>query len=532
LLPESRIRIAIAPAAAYQTRRSLFDMLSSVLAVDFEPHVPGGFAGLHGLIALPENQGVASEAASQGVSTLQICNSNRTPISAPSEISFTSSESVHGAFRNKSLRDPSLENFSRVPEASECLARTENQPIWSVERAGSHVHHYVGVDIPEFPAETFFYSCFRASRWFAMVPLLHFLRALLGPDGWLLPEPRATFIIDDPNLRSRRYGYIDFERLVDHASAHNYHATIATVPLDAWYFDRKIADLFRAQKQYLSLMMHGVNHIADELARGYTQEEALKLLATGLRRMAEFESRAELRVARIMAAPHGAFPESIAEPMLRLGFESACVSVGSLIRWNSEKHWPADLGFSFVQCLKTQGFPVFHRTSTKEIDIRLSAFLGHPVIIATHHQDFASNLGLIEKLANMVNEISAVRWMPAEKISRTNYLSRFDKGVLHVKLFTRRAEIPLPEGAVTLMLQSSPFSPETSIDFRKDSSGENGVWQYRISNNTLQIFFPPKESLDYKKVGSMRPGLWPITRRLLAETRDRVKPMLSFASTR
>ena len=236
-----------------------------------------------------------------------------------------------------------------------------------------------------------------------MVPLLHFLRELLGPDGWPLPEPRATFIIDDPNLHSRRYGYIDFERLVNHASAHNYHATIATVPLDAWYFDRNVAALFSTHKQRLSIMMHGVNHVADELAREYTEAEALQLLATGLRRITEFESRAGVKVARVMAAPHGAFPEPIADPMVRLGFESACVSIGSLIRWNLGSIGPLDLGFSFAQALGTHGFPVFHRTSTNQIDIRLSAFLGHPIVIATHHQDCASNFALIEKLANMVN---------------------------------------------------------------------------------------------------------------------------------
>jgi hypothetical protein len=127
----------------------------------------------------------------------------------------------------------------------------------------------------------------------------------------------------------------------------------------------------------------------------------------------------------------------------------------------------------------------------------------------------------------MVNGFSAVRWMPIEKISRTNYLSRFEEGVLQVKLFTRRAEIPLPEDAVTLMLQSSPFSPETSIDLRKEKSGDTGIYQYRVSGNTLQIHFPPKHAVDYARVEPMKPGLWPITRRLLAETRDRVKPVLS-----
>ena len=46
---------------------------------------------------------------------------------------------------------------------------------------------------------------------------------------------------------------------------------IATVPLDAWYFDRKVVDLFQTHKKEISLMMHGVNHVADELARSYSE---------------------------------------------------------------------------------------------------------------------------------------------------------------------------------------------------------------------------------------------------------------------
>src|ERR1700730_9950386 len=182
-----------------------------------------------------------------------------------------------------------------------------------------------------------------------MLPLLHFLRMLLGPDSWPAPAPRASFIIDDPNLHHRSYGYIDFEKLANHAAAHNYHATIATVPLDAWYFDRKVFDLFQNHKKHISLMMHGVNHVADELARSYQEQDALSLLATGLRRIAALESRSGVSVARLMAAPHGAFSEFIADLMVRLGYEGACVSVGSLLRWNPEKTWPANLGIAVAQ---------------------------------------------------------------------------------------------------------------------------------------------------------------------------------------
>src|SRR6202022_1582879 len=269
-------------------------------------------------------------------------------------------------------------------------------------------------------------------RWFAMVPLLHFVRQLLGPDGWPAPERRASFIIDDPNLHHRSYGYIDFEKLANHASAHNYHATIATVPLDAWYFDRKVVDLFQTHKKHISLMMHGVNHVADELARSYDEQDALSLLATGLRRIADLESRSGVAVARVMAAPHGAFAEFVADLMTRLGYEGACVSIGSLLRWNPEKLWPPDLGFSIAQALGRLSFPVFHRIGISETDIRLKSFFGHPVIVSTHHQDCVSNFARLASMANTVNSIDSVRWMGIEEISRTNFVSKIQNGTLHI----------------------------------------------------------------------------------------------------
>jgi hypothetical protein len=371
-----------------------------------------------------------------------------------------------------------------------------------------------------------------------MVPLLHFLRELLGPDGWPTPEPRASFIIDDPNLHHRSYGYIDFEKLANHAAAHNYHATIATVPLDAWYFDRQVAGLFQAHKKYISLMMHGVNHVADELARAYDEQDALSLLAAGLRRIGHLESRSGVTVARIMAAPHGAFAESMADLMLRLGYEAACVSIGSLLRWNPDKLWPTDLGFSPGQSLGSLAFPVFHRTGISETDIRLSAFLGHPVIVAAHHQDCVSNFARLEYIANIINESADVRWMGIEDISRTNFLSKTQNGIVQIWPYSRRFKISLSPEITSVQVCRPPYCEAFTIDLRgnhrdvTEAAIVNVPAWYRISNNMMEISLPPTNRVDYNQVTSKSVGMWPVVRRLLTEARDRTQPILSLASAR
>jgi hypothetical protein len=535
VLSQPKIRVAVAPATEYELRRRLFDMLSSRLEVSFEPHMPGEYQGLRGLLALTGAAEAARDASLRNISCYEVILSQPIPVAAQSAITFASSAAVHRAFRGTTLGDSSLINFSPVPDSFESLARVGEETIWAVEQQGHQEHHRVGVDIPVFAEKDFFHNHFRERCWFATVPLLHFLQRLLGADGWPAPEPRASFIIDDPNLHHRSYGYIDFEKLAKHAAAHNYHATIATVPLDAWYFDRKVVDLFQTHKKHISLMMHGVNHVADELARPYDQQDALGLLATGLRRIANLESRSGVAVARIMAAPHGAFAEFMADLMVRLGYEGACVSIGSLLRWNREKLWPADLGFSVAQPLGSLGFPVFHRIGLSETDVRLSAFLGHPVIVTLHHQDCVSNFARLESMANTVNSIDTVRWMGIEEVSKTNFVSKVQNETLHMWPYSRRLALPLITEITGVEVCSSPYCGGFTIDLRNhrrdgtEVAVHNKPARHSISNNTLEIFFPPSNAVDYRQVESRSAGVWPVVRRILTEARDRTQPMLSSA---
>ncbi|MDQ1410424.1 MAG: hypothetical protein QOJ41_2159 [Acidobacteriaceae bacterium] len=532
---QPKIRVAVAPATEYELRRRLFDMLASQLEVSFEPLTPGNYEDLQGLIALNGAGEAAREASVRNVSCYEVILSQPIPFAAQSAITFTSSGAVHRAFRGKTLADSSLMNFSAVPDSCESLAKVGEQSIWAFKQQGDKEHHYVGVGIPVLEGRDFFHNHFRERRWFSMVPLLHFLRRLLGPDGWPAPEPRASFIIDDPNLHHRSYGYIDFEKLANHASAHNYHATMATVPLDAWYFDRKVVDLFQTHKKQISLMMHGVNHVADELARPYEEQDALSLLATGLRRIAALESRSGVSVARIMAAPHGAFAEFVADLMVRLSYDGACVSVGSLLRWNPEKLWPANLGFAVAQPLGSSALPVFHRIGISETDIRLNAFLGHPVLVTMHHQDCVSNFARLESMANIVNSIDSVRWMGIEKISTTNFVSKLQNGTLRIWPYSRHFIVPLSPEITEVEVSRSPYCGSFTIDLhnhRRDGAVQNIPARHRISNNTLEIFLPPNDAIDYTQVESKNVGLWPVVRRLLTEARDRTQPILSLASAR
>ena len=67
-------------------------------------------------------------------------------------------------------------------------------------------------------------------------------------------------MFDDPNLHSPTYGFISFSDLADHARANRYHAAMATVPLDGYWFNERAAAVFRENPRYISILIHGNNH--------------------------------------------------------------------------------------------------------------------------------------------------------------------------------------------------------------------------------------------------------------------------------
>ena len=191
-----------------------------------------------------------------------------------------------------------------------------------------------------------------------------------------------------------------------------------------------------------------------------------------------------------------------------------------------------------AQPLGHLGFPVFHRIGLSETDVRLSAFLGHPVIVTTHHQDCVSNFARLESIANTVNSIDTIRWMGIEEISKTNFVSKKQNEALRIWPYSRRLAVPFSSEITKVEVCPSPYCGGFTIDLqnhRRDGTEtvvHNVPARHRILNNTLDIFFPPSNAVDYRQVESKSAGLWPVVRRILTEARDRTQPILSPASAR
>ncbi len=133
---------------------------------------------------------------------------------------------------------------------------------------------------------------------------------------WQDAPTRASFIIDDPNLHWPSYGHVRFPELALDAAENGYHVAFGTIPLDAWLVHPGVARLFRENRHVLSLLVHGNDHLREELNRPRSDREALALLAQALQRVTALERRAGVGVSRVMVAPHGLCGEQMMRAML------------------------------------------------------------------------------------------------------------------------------------------------------------------------------------------------------------------------
>ena len=293
----------------------------------------------------------------------------------------------------------------------------------------------------------------RAGRFMGLLPLVHLLTRVLANEGWQLPPPRASFVIDDPNLHWPSYGFIDYRELVAHAVQHGYHVGFATVPLDGWLADRRVTALLAQSASVLSLSMHGNDHVARDLDRLSTDAQAEAAIAQALRRIAALERRSGVSVDRVMVPPHSACSEAALRAMFRLGIDAACSTKPHPWRYDLPAATPL-AGWHPAE-LVAGGIPVLPRYpfDAPREDLALQALLGHPLILYGHHGDFAQGLDFLAQAAGEIEALGDdVQWGPLSWIARGNFATRRLGETLLVRMHARRIAIEVPAGVRELRL--------------------------------------------------------------------------------
>jgi hypothetical protein len=362
-----------------------------------------------------------------------------------------------------------------------------------------------------------------------------FLRGLRDDQCWTLPPLQASLIFDDPNLHWSTYGFIDFSHLVTHAATHNYHVSFAMIPLDTWFAHQPTVGLFKTNTERLSLLIHGNDHISEELARPSSLRQSQQLFGQALQRITRFEERTGLRVGRVMVPPHGACSEQSLFTMAELAFEAACISRGSLRHHNPDAPWSAAIGMQ--RCDTVAGLPVFSRFSLLddcENSILIAALLNQPIIPRAHHQDIAEGHRCLEDVASFVNSLGPVSWTSLDAIARSSYATKVEGDSLTVKMLTNRITLPVPARTAQIRIEQPPAAEgdaRRNVVWRR--FGGAAEWHPMAQNciaadpgTTLDIWQPPPRPVRPQTLARRPYRLLPVARRLATETLDRTLPPL------
>jgi hypothetical protein len=518
----------------------LLDALSKVMGVRFEERVFGDDAGIDAWILLESDLRVLHTVTHFNCPCYIVIRKDQlAPCGESSTINFFKHHVLPIVISGRQINIDEATEINALPQwvkNTTPIAFKEGAPIWAMQEERVYKHNIVSLPIPELGESESLFDKFNGHQFLQLLPLLLFLRTLTEDPRWETPPIQACFMFDDPNIHWRTYGYINYEEMVRHAQRHDYHASIATIPLDAWFTHIPTASLFKLHSDRLSLLIHGNDHVFEELTRACSDKECDGILRQSLRRINELERRSGVEISKVMVAPHGAFSEQFLQRMGQVGFEAACVSSGSLRHYNRQASWVGTIGMRPSDVIA--GLPVFPRfrlSSTCQNSILVAAVLQQPIIPVGHHHDIADGLQLLANLSEFINSLGSVCWSDMKGISRSHFARKFYGRILQIRMFTKRVEVCIPEGIEQVSVERLWPDGSECEPLTWRIMGNKMEWSLLhpdesipvLSGQKLEIALLPPPSLceiDIKYF--KKPQLWPIVRRQLTEARDRVSPFL------
>jgi hypothetical protein len=376
---------------------------------------------------------------------------------------------------------------------------------------------------------------FQRTSFMDALPVLVFARHALGGAGWVRPRPHANVMIDDPNLRRPRYGFLDYRETVRRAKREPFHLTIAVIPLDYQATAASVARIFLEHRDLVSLVMHGNDHLKRELARSVSPAEADYTVRQAIVRMEAHHRRTGLSCPRVMTMPHGASTPLWLRALQEAGYVAAVTRRSYAFTDEPALAGAGPLYELLPAEMSLFGFPLLNRWSLDNPvdDLLFAAWLGKPLVVYSHHQLFADWDRLLSAV-RFINSRVGPDWADLGHITRGNYLLRTAGAKAEVLAFSNDLVIHVPPGVeeLTVTKEGRDIPWET-----EEISIEGAViWRARRSANRIRAVVPVSPLGETLHIafspmlrGSGVPG-WQHTRlrsrarRALTEARDRLAP--------
>jgi hypothetical protein len=516
--------IGVFPSSALADRPRLFGALGAAFGVAFRPYSDAPDADAAIVVADDHGGDLAAEI---GVGRRPLFVASALPSAAPEtreNVWLTDADALDRRLRGIELHDRLSAPLLPVQRRDAVLASARSGAAWTVRDEGAPVYRVRSV-LAELEPHQVLWSML-SQRPIAIIALVQFLRAVSARTDWRRPALRAAFMFDDPNLRWRSYGFIDYRRLLAHAEEHGYHAAMATIPLDGARAHRPTARLFARRPDRLSLVVHGNDHVKEELHAVREQHRALAVAGQARRRIAVFEHRSGVRVDRVMTPPHGLCSEATTRALGAVGFDALCAE--HALPWTDhlppEKPLAAWGPADFVGgCAVIPRIPL----DSSAASIALRAFLDQPLVIYGHHSDVAQGLDRLAEIAERVNRLGDVRWMSLGEIAHSNQELRSENGRAVVRPLARRIRLELPEHVRELVVDApEDLLAETLSGWSLQGGPVSAFGELAAAPaGTGWLRLHGRSDVDARHVPAPAWRARPRLRRAAVEARDRALPL-------
>ncbi len=274
--------------------------------------------------------------------------------------------------------------------------------------------------------------------WFSRaVPLMIFLRHVLGDRVWHCDRPQACVIIDDPLLKSR-YGFLEYSKLIDAMQRFRFSTCIGFIPWNYRRSNRKIARTFRNAGESLSICVHGCDHTGAEFAPRLKDASLGPVARLAMDRMEAHKQRSGVPFSDVMVFPQGRFS---AEAIRALDAAGYLAAVNTHLHPAFENQALTLREMMDVAVTTYANLPLFGRRYPKDhAEFAFDLFLGKPAFIVEHHGCFRHGY---EPLGSFVQQVNALdgdlAWKSLASICSQACLKRTTQdGDSEVRIFTNR----------------------------------------------------------------------------------------------
>ena len=321
---------------------------------------------------------------------------------------------------------------SRIPSFHSLVSSDQGAIFVDFHFRGAHFFLNLSPSVVDVlaPCESYFDV---KEHFFETVPIVMWLRWAYRFRAPV--EISACLIVDDPPLKPR-YGFLNYRDLLAAMYEHNFATTVAFIPWNWNRTDSRTVELFREHVDKLSLCVHGCDHTASEFAEQSTPL-LNKRINVANHRMQRFTQKTLLPYDDVMIFPQGAFSSSAVRALKINGFTAAVNTPVSPVHKAENKTTLGDL--LRLAIMKYADFPLFTRRYAFHgvENFAFDGLLGKPCLIASHHDDFASDSRVLLQFIAQLNSLHwKLRWRPLGKTIRQACVQRRNKdGATQVEMY-------------------------------------------------------------------------------------------------